>query len=70
MDLPFVKEALRQLFSKSSCAMYPVVPSEAAPNYRGRIVYHPDRCLSCGMCERVCSGHHPHGGAPAGRSGR
>ena len=57
MDLPFVKEALHQLFSKPSCAMYPAVPSEAAPNYRGRIVYHPDRCLGCGMCERVCSGN-------------
>ena len=47
MDFPFIKEALNQLFSKSSCAMYPAVPSEAAPNYRGRIVYHPDRCLGC-----------------------
>ena len=57
MDFPFVKEAISQLFSKSSCAMYPAVPSEAAPHYRGRIVYHPDRCLGCGMCERVCSGN-------------
>ena len=57
MDLPFVKEAISQLFSKTSCAMYPVVPSEAAPGYRGRIVYHPDRCIACGMCERVCSGN-------------
>ena len=57
MDLPFVKEAISQLFSKSSCDMYPVVPSEAAPGYRGRIVYHADRCIGCGMCERVCSGN-------------
>ncbi len=56
MDFPFVKEALSQLFSKSSCAMYPAVPSEAAPRYRGRIVYHPDKCIGCGMCERVCAG--------------
>lgn len=56
MDFPFVREAVQKLFSKSSCAMYPVVPSEAAPNYRGRIVYHPDKCIACGMCERVCSG--------------
>ena len=56
MDFPFVKEAISQLFSKSSCAMYPAVPSEAAPHYRGRIVYHPDRCIACGMCERVCAG--------------
>ncbi len=57
MDLPFVKEAVKQLFSKSSCAMYPAVPSEAAPHYRGRIVYHPELCINCGMCERVCSGN-------------
>lgn len=57
MDFPFVKEAISQLFSKPSCAMYPAVPSEAAPNYRGRIVYHADKCIGCGMCERVCVGN-------------
>lgn len=57
MDFPFVKEALSQLFSRPSCAMYPAVPSEAAPGYRGRIAYHADKCIGCGMCERVCSGN-------------
>ena len=57
MDFPFLKEAVNGLFSKSSCAMYPAVPSDAAPNYRGRIVYHPDKCINCMMCERVCSGN-------------
>lgn len=57
MDFTFVKEAISQLFSKSSCAMYPAVPSQAAPGYRGRIVYHADKCIACGMCERVCSGN-------------
>ena len=57
MDFPFLKEAFKGLFSKSSCAMYPVVPSEAAPRYRGRIVFHPDKCINCMMCERVCSGN-------------
>ena len=57
MDFPFVREAITQLFSKPSTAMYPVVPSEAAPNYRGRIAYHPEKCINCGMCERVCSGN-------------
>ena len=60
MDFPFVKEAISQLFSKPSCAMYPAVPSEAAPNYRGRIVYHADKCIGCGKCVEVCPiGLHP-----------
>ena len=57
MDFPFIKEAVSKLFSKTSCAMYPAVPSEAAEGYRGRIIYHADKCIGCGMCERVCSGN-------------
>ncbi len=56
MDFPFVREAVSKLFSKPSCNMYPFVPSEAAPHYRGRIVFHPETCINCNMCERVCAG--------------
>ena len=50
MDFPFAREAISKLFSKSSCNMYPAVPSEAAQNYRGRIAYRADKCIGCGMC--------------------
>jgi formate hydrogenlyase subunit 6/NADH:ubiquinone oxidoreductase subunit I len=56
MDFPFVREAVTKLFSKPSCNNYPFTPSEAAPNYRGRIVFHPETCINCNMCERVCAG--------------
>ena len=56
MDFPFVKEALAQLFSKPSTMAFPAAPSPAKPNYRGRIIFHPDKCISCNMCERVCAG--------------
>lgn len=56
MDFPFVKEALKNLFSPTSCDMYPVKPAPAMPNYRGRIKYDPTKCIGCGMCERVCAG--------------
>ncbi len=56
MDFPFVKEAISQLFSKPSCAMYPAVESIAAPRYRGRISFDPSKCINCLMCERVCCG--------------
>ena len=57
MDFPFLREALASLFKKSSCAMYPARPAPAARGYRGRIVFHADKCINCMMCERVCSGN-------------
>ena len=57
MDFPFIKEAISQLFSKPSCEMYlPDKTKLGAPNYRGRIVFHPETCINCNMCERVCAG--------------
>ena len=56
MDFPYVKEALTKLFSKPSTNPYPFSPAPAKPNYRGRIVFHPDKCINCNMCERVCAG--------------
>ena len=54
MDFPFAREAISKLFSKSSCNMYPAVPSEAAQNYRGRIAYRADKCIGCGTCAEAC----------------
>ena len=56
MDFPFIKEAITQLFSKPSTVLYPAVDAPAKPNYRGRIVFHPENCINCNMCERVCAG--------------
>ena len=54
--IPFLKEAVTGLFSKPSTEGYPFTPKEAPVGYRGRIVFHADKCISCGMCERVCAG--------------
>ena len=54
--LPFIKEAVQQLFSKPSTEKYPAADAPAPEGYRGRIVFHADKCISCGMCERVCAG--------------
>lgn len=56
MGLPFIKQALAQLFSKPSTELYPFVEKEAPENYRGKIAFYADKCINCGMCERVCSG--------------
>lgn len=56
MGLPFIKEAITQLFSKPSTELYPFVQKEAPEGYRGRIVFDGTKCIGCGMCERVCAG--------------
>lgn len=50
-----MKVAVMNLFSKSHCEKYPFVPKEAPAAYRGRIVFHPENCIGCGICEKVCS---------------
>ncbi|MEG2214185.1 MAG: 4Fe-4S binding protein [Oscillospiraceae bacterium] len=56
MALPFIREAITQLFSKPSTERYPYVDKIAPEDYRGRIVFHADKCIDCNMCQRVCAG--------------
>lgn len=55
LRFPFAREALTNLFSRPSTEKYPFVKKEAPAGYRGRIVFHADRCINCGMCIKVCS---------------
>ncbi|MDO4732087.1 MAG: 4Fe-4S dicluster domain-containing protein [Bacillota bacterium] len=55
MGLPFIKEAVSQLFSKPSTEKYPLVKKEVNDGFRGKLVFHPELCINCGMCIRVCA---------------
>jgi formate hydrogenlyase subunit 6/NADH:ubiquinone oxidoreductase subunit I len=59
MKLPFLKYAVKNVFSKPSTVGWPAKKGEAAPvakpEYRGRISYDAAKCVNCGMCIRVCS---------------
>ena len=52
MKFPYLREALCSLFRKPATV---TTPAPAAEGYRGRLVYHADRCINCGLCMRVCS---------------
>lgn len=45
---------VRYLFKPRATLMYPEVFQEFAPNYRGMLKFHDDRCISCSMCARIC----------------
>jgi formate hydrogenlyase subunit 6/NADH:ubiquinone oxidoreductase subunit I len=56
--LPYLGTAVANLFKKPVTEKFPAgAAPEAAPHYRGRIAYDPEKCINCGMCERVCAPH-------------
>jgi len=55
MIFPFLPVALTNLLRKPSDEQFPCPEDQGAPNYRGRIKFHPESCVDCGMCIKVCS---------------
>ena len=51
---PMVKELLAHLFRKPATSKYPLVKAEVHEGFRGKQVYDPNLCISCGLCSRDC----------------
>ena len=49
-----VKELLAHLFRKPATSKYPLVKAEVPEGFRGKQVYDPNLCISCGLCSRDC----------------
>jgi formate hydrogenlyase subunit 6/NADH:ubiquinone oxidoreductase subunit I len=55
MRFPFVKHALKGIFQSPVTEKYPKVKPVIPQKFRGKIKFHSDLCISCGLCMRVCS---------------
>jgi formate hydrogenlyase subunit 6 len=49
-----MKEIVLALFKKPFTREYPFVKPHLADGLRGRQIFHPDRCISCGLCAKDC----------------
>jgi formate hydrogenlyase subunit 6/NADH:ubiquinone oxidoreductase subunit I len=49
-----IKDMGSCLFKKPVTREYPAVKVEVPEGYRGRHVFYPEKCISCGLCERDC----------------
>jgi formate hydrogenlyase subunit 6/NADH:ubiquinone oxidoreductase subunit I len=53
--IPFIKEAVKNLFKSPVTDKYPNVKPVVPEGYRGKIKFNADLCIGCGLCIRVCS---------------
>jgi len=49
-----LKEVLRSVFKKPVTNLYPKEKLEMAKDYRGKLIFHPEKCIGCKMCMRDC----------------
>ncbi len=56
MKLPgqMTGEVLRHLLRKPATVRYPAVPAVMPPGFRGKIVFHPEQCTGCKLCQKDC----------------
>jgi formate hydrogenlyase subunit 6/NADH:ubiquinone oxidoreductase subunit I len=47
-------EAIRALIFGPFTSKFPFKPSPAAPRFRGKIEFDPEKCILCGACVEVC----------------
>lgn len=49
-----IKDMGSCIFKKPFTREYPAVNVRAPEGYRGRHLFDPEKCISCGLCERDC----------------
>ena len=50
-------EAIRAIVLGPYTSKFPFKPSPAAPRFRGKIEFDPEKCVLCGACVEVCPAH-------------
>lgn len=49
-----LREALGELFRAPATVSYPKTKASPPPRFRGKLVFHADRCVGCRLCMRDC----------------
>lgn len=49
-----IGEVLRSFFKKPATNLYPAEKLQMPENYRGRLIFYPEKCVGCGLCVKDC----------------
>lgn len=49
-----LRQVLGSIFKKPATSLYPFRKSAMPDNFRGKIVFHAEKCIGCKLCMRDC----------------
>lgn len=49
-----IRTLIQSLFKKPATTQYPFKKTAMPDKFRGKIVFHPEKCIGCQMCVRDC----------------
>ena len=49
-----LRQVLSSIFKKPATTKYPFAKATMPDKFRGKITFHPERCIGCQMCVRDC----------------
>jgi formate hydrogenlyase subunit 6/NADH:ubiquinone oxidoreductase subunit I len=49
-----LREVLRSVLKKPATNLYPAEKLEMPENFRGKLVFYPDKCIGCKLCMKDC----------------
>lgn len=49
-----IREVLGSVFKKPATILYPAQKIEMPKGFRGKLLFHPERCIGCKLCMKDC----------------
>ena len=49
-----IKQVIESFFKKPATLMYPYIKEDTPKSFRGKMRFHPERCIGCKLCMRDC----------------
>lgn len=49
-----IREVLRSFFKKPATNLYPAENLNMPENYRGKLIFYPEKCIGCLLCMKDC----------------